>query len=320
VTGRRASHPRFRRVGDAPRVALTVDDEVILQHVYRHRFIRSDDLYQLLPDRSPDRLSRRLTLLYRARFLDRPIAQIDRFHKGGSQTFVYGLDKEGARYLKERLGTSIGATDWRSRNRRYTRENLDHTLAVTRFMVDLEVACRAVPDVSLIAFDEILANAPELTRRSPSPMCWEVPVQWHGGRATVRLAPDAIFGLRVAGQDGKARRAFFFLEVDRGTMTIVPSERVRESDAFPYRATVLRKLYAYTDSFRAKRHEAQLGIRMPRTLIVTDNGARASLIRQATGTIDLWPHGRLPDIFIVLATDQCTSADRLFPLLTSGVL
>jgi len=160
---KRTSHPRFRREGAVPRVELTDDDAEILRHVYRHRFIRADDLYRLFSDRSADRLSRRLTALYRAGFLDRPIAQIDRFKQGGSQSVVYGLDTAGARYLKETLGVPIGSADWKSRNRSYTRESLDHTLAVTHFLVDLEVACRARPDVSLIRFEDILANAPEAT-------------------------------------------------------------------------------------------------------------------------------------------------------------
>src|SRR6266699_2407999 len=128
MESRRASYPRFRREGEAPPVELTDDDVAILRHVFRHRFVRADDLYRLFPERSPDRLSRRLTLLYRNHYIDRPIAQIDRFRAGGSQALVYGLDTAGARYLKAKFGASIGATDWKARNRTYKRENLDHTL------------------------------------------------------------------------------------------------------------------------------------------------------------------------------------------------
>jgi hypothetical protein len=279
----RASHPRFRREGDAPRLELTDDDAAILRHVYRHRFIRSEDLYRLF-GRSEDRLSRRLMLLYRAGFLDRPVAQIDRYQQGGSRSMVYGLDAAGARYLKETCGVAIGGADWKSRNRSYTRENLDHTLAITRFMVDLEVACRERPDLTLITFEDILAAAPEATRTSPNPGSWPVPIQWHGGRSIVHVAPDAIFGLRMVQPDGKALRSYFFLEVDRGTMTIVPSERVRESEAFPYRATILRKLYAYGDSFRAKLHEERFGIKAPRVLFLTKSEGRAEAMRHAGAT------------------------------------
>jgi hypothetical protein len=270
-----------------------VDDVAILQAVYRYRFVRAEDLYRLFPARSPDRLSRRLTLLYRAGYLDRPPAQIDRYKQGGSQFLVYGLDTLGARFLKEQRGVSIGSADWRSRNSTYTRENLDHALAVSRFLVDLEVAFRERPNVQVITFDEILATAPEKTRSAKSPGSWPVPVQWSGGRATVYVAPDAIFGLRLVDADEKARRAFYFLEIDRGTMTIVPSERVRQSDAFPHRSTVVRKLCAYADSFRLSLHKEVFGFERPRVLFVTTSAARAEAMRRAAHDLVVQPL-RLP--------------------------
>lgn len=174
----RTSYPRFRRETKPARMELTEDDVEILRRVFRHRFIRADDLYRLFPERSPDKLSRRLTRLYRAQFLDRPIAQVDRFREGGSQSMVYGLDAGGARYLSEAEGASIRSGDWKARNRAYTRENLDHTLSITRFLVDMELACRAREDVSLITFEEILAGAPEETRKAALPGRWRVLVRW----------------------------------------------------------------------------------------------------------------------------------------------
>ncbi|HTT98822.1 MAG TPA: replication-relaxation family protein, partial [Rhizomicrobium sp.] len=202
VAGKRASHPRFRRDGEAPRIELTDDDVTILQHVYRYRFIRSDDIHRLLAGRSADRVSRRLTLLFRNEYLDRPPAQIDRFGQGGSHAFVYGLGMNGARFLKEKQGMAVGPTDWRSRNRTYVRENLEHTVAVSHFMIDLEIACRSRDDLSLIQFADILAAAPSETRSAKNPMSWKVPMRWQGGQAQVHLVPDAIFGLRRHRQDG----------------------------------------------------------------------------------------------------------------------
>ncbi|HEY0339472.1 MAG TPA: replication-relaxation family protein, partial [Steroidobacteraceae bacterium] len=177
---------------------------------------------------------------------------------------------------------AVWPTDWRSRNRTYTRENLDHTLAVSRFLIDLEIECRGRSDVSLIPFEDILAASPEATRKSRFPMSWSVPIQWHGGKAEVEITPDAIFGLRVVRADGSAARAYFFLEVDRGTMTIVPSERVRESDAFPYRATILRKLYAYADSYKLGLHHERFGIRAPRVFFVSTSVERIEKFRSVS--------------------------------------
>jgi Replication-relaxation len=277
----RASFPRFRRQAGAARIELTDDDEAILRHVFRHRFVSADDLYRLFPNRSAGVLSRRLTGLFRNEYLDRPVAQIDRYREGGSRPFVYGLGNAGARYLKQTLGMPVGATDWRSRNRTYTRENLDHTLAVSRFLIDIEIACRARGDFVPIHFEEILAAAPGKTRSSPNPARWSVPVQFNGTRSSVNLIPDAIFGLRFTPPDGPAKEAYFLLEVDRGTMTIVPAEHIRESDAFLYRATILRKFLTYAESWRQNLHKSHLGIAAARVLTLTTSTVRVDAMRAA---------------------------------------
>lgn len=297
----RASYPRFRREGEPSRVEITDDDVVILKLIYRHRFVRAEDLYRLFPERTPDRLSRRLTLLFRAEYLERPIAQIDRYQKGGSKTLVYGLGSAGAKYLKEALKTPVGSTDWRSRNRTYTRENLDHTLAVARFLIDLELACRRRGDVSVIPFEEIVAAAPDGTRRSSSATSWTVPIQWGGSTANVQIAPDAIFGLRKQRPDGAQARAYFFLEIDRGTMTILPSEKVQESDAFLYRATLLRKFVTYLESWKQKLHREHFGIGAPRTLFVTSNAKRKASMARAGQQVGKSAHA--PDGLFLFGSD-----------------
>lgn len=265
-------------------MVLTEDDLAVLLCVYRHRFIRADDLYRLFPHRSRDRLSRRLTWLYRNQFLDRPIAQVDRFRSGVSQTLAYGLDNAGARVVAERFVVPTGSADWRSRNRAFTRENLEHTLAITRFMVDLELACRARPEVELISFNEILVGAPEATRASALPSRWAVPVSWSMARTEVQVMPDAIFGLRVRRPDGSTIQSFVFLEMDRGSMTIVPTARGRESEGFLYRATILRKLLAYAESWRRNLHRERFAIPNARVLFLTTTSARAETMRAAAKT------------------------------------
>ncbi len=303
----RTSYPRFRREGEAPPVDLTEDDVAILRYVYLHRFIRADDLYRLFPDRSPDRLSRRLTRLYRSHFLDRPIAQIDRFRKGGSQSLVYGLDNAGARYLKDRAGMPIGPSDWRARNRSFTRESLDHTLAVAHFLVNLEVFSRLRADVFIIPFDDILAGAPIETRRSRTPMSWPVPVQWSSGRVAINVVPDAIFGLRLQRKDEKTMQSYVFLEVDRGTMTITPTEQVRDSEAFLYRTTLLRKFLSYAESWRQGLHKLQFNISTVRVVTLTTSGARAEAMQKAAHDLVVKPL-RLP-AGIFLFGIQTTLAD-----------
>lgn len=294
----RTSYPRFRREGSAPRLELTDDDIAILRRVFRHRFIRAEDLYRLFPDRTPDRLSRRLAQLYRAQFLDRPLSQIDYFRGNGSRSLVYGLDTAGARFLAEKDGVSVGSGDWKSRNRTYTRDNLDHTLAVTRFLINLELACSSRPDVSFVPFEEIVAAAPPSTRKGTRPDRWAVSLRAATATASVHIVPDAVFGLRAVNADGRAAKSYAFLEIDRGTMTILPAMSVRESEAFLYRSTILRKLLAYAESYRRELHKEHLGIPSARVLTLTTSLARAEAMRETAFNLVTRPLRLPPALFL----------------------
>jgi len=292
---RRASYPRFRRGDTAPRIEVTDDDVAILRHIYRHRFIRTTDLYRLLSPRSPDKVSRRLARLYRNHFLDRPLAQIDQFRGAGSQPLVYGLDNAGARYLANEDGLAIPAGDWTRRNRRFTRENLEHTLTVTRFMVELELACRAREGIDPIRFEDLEHR----DRKGVRPAnCWSVVLPWHGSQAQVTIAPDAMFGLKVRTAEGRSLRSFFLVEIDRGTMTIVPSDDRRRSDAFLYRSSILRKLLAYAVSHRDEVHQEHLGIPVARILMITKKATRVEEMRAAAQRLVVGPMGVPAGLFL----------------------
>jgi hypothetical protein len=302
----RASYPRFNRPDSEARVQLTKDDAEILRRVFRYRFIRASDLYRLLAHRSSDRISRRLVRMYRAGFLDRPPAQIDRFRAGGSQSLVYGLARKGAAYLAETNDLAVSLRDWKSRNETYTRENLDHTLAVTRFLVDLELACSKREGLELIPSDEIAAAAQSSGLQLSPVVRWSVPVSWHGRSGKVQIAPDAVFGLRFRNPSGAPRRTFIFLEVDRGTMTIVPARQVRESDVFLFRATILRKLLTYAESYRQGLHRDQLGLPTARVLLLTSSPARAEAMRAAAHRFVV-SGGRVPaGLFLFGETESST--------------
>ncbi len=201
----------------------------------------------------------------------------------------------------------IGPSDWRARNRSFTRESLEHTLAVAHFLVDLEVSSRLRSDVSVIPFDDILAAAPAETRRSRTPMSWPVPVQWSSGRAAINVVPDAIFGLRLERQNAKPVQSYVFLEIDRGTMTITPTEQARDSEAFLYRTTVLRKFLSYAESWRQGLHKVQFNISAARVVTLTTSAARVAAMQKAANDLVVKPL-RLP-AGIFLFGIQATLAD-----------
>ena len=64
-------------------------------------------------------------------------------------------------------------------------------------------------------------------------------------------------------------------------MTIAPTKQLRESEGFIYRATILRKLLTYAESYRQGVHMKHLGIPAARVLTLTTTAARAEAMRAA---------------------------------------
>src|ERR1035438_3364354 len=83
--------PRFKRASAVPAIKLTERDREIIRLVERFRFVRSSHICSLIPG-SPQQLLRRLQLLYHHGFLERPRAQLDYYHRGGSRQMVSSDD------------------------------------------------------------------------------------------------------------------------------------------------------------------------------------------------------------------------------------
>src|SRR4051794_38118035 len=82
-----------------------------------------------------------------------------------------------------------------------------------------------------------------------------------------------VFGLGFEGAPENRRRAFFFLEADRGTMPVV-RKGLRQT-------SFLRKLLAYRETWRQGVHKARLGIPNFRVLTVTASRERVEHLVEA---------------------------------------
>jgi len=288
--------PRFQRT-KAPNIHLTDRDMAIVVHVGRHRFVRSQHLLALVGG-SQQQLIRRLRLLYDNHFLDRPRIQIDRARVGGggSRPMVYALGNRGADLLAEVHGIPRSAVDWTTKNRKSTRHFLDHTLEVADFMIRLELAVREHPDIELVDFKELLEEAPKATRKSPTPAGWPVKVKHRGRVQKVSVYPDKIFALKFTYPTKASDRAFFFLEIDRGTM---PLERSNLQSSSFY-----RKLLAYHQSqqlWRLNPKTAPYAFVHARVLTITTSPQRVVNFREASRRAC---EGKSPGFF--LFTDRKT--------------
>src|SRR5213594_3891944 len=195
--------PRFQRASGIAPMQLTERDQHIIQHVHRHRFLRSSHIVALTSG-SAQQTVRRLQLLYHHGYLERPRAQIDYFHRGGSRPLVYGLGNKGVPFMRREK--AVSHLDWQTKNRSVGRVFLEHALLVSDVHVRIELACRQ-GRVRLLSADEFLF--PHHTRKRREPIQWSVNFE---NKTKLGLIPDRVFALEFPNQPEDRRRAFYFLE------------------------------------------------------------------------------------------------------------
>ncbi|WP_395746690.1 replication-relaxation family protein [Prosthecobacter sp.] len=222
--------PRFTR---APQKAggfrVTPRDLQILRVVAEHRFIRSEWIARLAGG-SYQQVIRRLHLLYHHSYLDRPRAQIDYYHEGGSHSMIYGLASRGAGRLRRDLNMPFERMDWTTRNRHASRLLLEHTVLLSDFM--------ATQLIEGGGERKRFVNAEDLDLRADPRKSG--PIRWSysncGGRR-MTLIPDKVFAFDEKDQNGKVTRSHYLVEADRGTMPIKRSN--------PRQTSIMQKLHGY---------------------------------------------------------------------------
>jgi len=292
---------RFERSAAPVPMQLTDRDLQLLAYVGRHRFLSSAQL-AALDGGSSQNLLRLLRALFDHGYLDRPKAQLASMPIEGPQAMVYGLAPKGARALREYGHRLNGGGDWTEKNKRAGATFLEHTLAVADFMTALELSCRARSDIDLIHEQEIIAAAPEETRRAREPLRWVVSPEQHRNE-TWSVIPDGSFALSFA--DGTS--SYFLFEIDRGTIPIVRNSVDHRS--------ITRKLATYWEGWRANRHVEQFGVKQMRVLMVTESPERVSNMLSA---IDKITGGKGSNFFLLIDKPSLAAGDPLQVEWTSG--
>jgi hypothetical protein len=259
--------PRFSRASGVPPIEVTARDRNIIQLVHRHRFLRSSHLTALMTD-SSQQILRRLQLLYHHGFLERPRAQLDYYHQGGSRHIVYGIGNKGAALLQREIGARFQHLRWSEKNHSVGRIYLEHALLVSDVMVAMELACRARGRVRLIAQDQL--SLPSEGSQEHQSFSWKVNVT---RSLKLGVIPDRAFALEYENPDGQSDRAFFFLEVDRGTMPVMRKNLSQTS--------FYRKLVAYEATWSQSVHRTRFGFHRFRVLTVTTSTMRLQSLVEA---------------------------------------
>jgi hypothetical protein len=263
--------PRFKRASAIAAIRLTERDREIIRLVHRFRFVRSSHICSLIPG-SPQQLLRRLKLLYHHGFLERPRAQIDYYHRGGSRHMVYGLGSKGAPFLRSDLDPGVARVRWGDKNRAASRVFLEHALLVTDVMVAIELACRKAGIQLLTERELVVADKITGERR---PFHWQVKIS---NRLKLGVIPDYVFALDFKDQRGTGNRAFFFLEADRATMPVIRKNLSQTS--------FYRKLRAYEATWSQSIHETLFGFHRFRVLTVTTSGERVNSLVEACSRLE----------------------------------
>jgi DNA-binding Lrp family transcriptional regulator len=253
--------PRFKRASTVDPVKLTQRDREIIRLVHRHQFLRSHQINALVGG-SRQQVLRRLKLLYQHGYLERPRAQIEYYHNGGSRPMVNGLGSKGAKFLSQELGVAASQIN---RCHDVGRIYLEHAILVSDVMVSIELNCRKSGKIRLLYEDELALQSKHNNFQ------WNVKVPDHG--VTLGVVPDRVFALEYMGHAGKTERVYFFLEADRGTMPVVRSGLTQTS--------FYRKLLAYEATWVQKVHQRKLGIHRFRVLTVTTNAMRVTSLLEA---------------------------------------
>jgi hypothetical protein len=234
---------RDRRQSSPPAMQLTQRDKQIVEAVHVYRVLRQDQLERLFFG-SKAAAQRVLVRLYDHGFLERRFVPV---MAGRSPTF-YVLDRRGADLLRAELG--YDELTWYHSSKDLKADFLEHMLAINDVRVAFVRACEGLgyPLITWLGETELKADYDHV----------RVP----GNSRPVSVIPDGYFAI-----DTPRGRAHFFLEVDRGTMTV---------------ARFKTKVQAYIAYYRSGKYEARFGAKGLRILTVTPSRARLDNLHSAT--------------------------------------
>lgn len=244
---------RMRRKSTGKHLALTERDIAIFRTLARYRYLRSTYLHAFVGGASEKRFKERLGDLFHEGYLDRPTEQW-LFADARCLPVVHELGKGGASAVGGT--TEVEAATW---FRSGPHRQFEHTLMVCEVLASIELATRRRNGVRFIPWSEILAKAPEATRSAAVPFHIPVATETRG------LIPDGLFGLEYT-CSGKKTYRFFALEVDRGTMPLLRSNKNQTS--------YLGKITAYREVIERLLHKTHFGIPNLLVLTVTNSDAR----------------------------------------------
>ena len=242
---------RDQRLPKPTPMRLTERDLDILQAVSDYELLTTQQL-QTLFFPSWHTAYARLSLLYHHALLDRKFLGL---HADNANTpMLYSLDKRGAQVLQAERGQDLA---WRPRRKSLTVTFLEHTIAINQVRVAVAKASRITDGFELLRWqgeNELKGDYERVTIETDT-----------GRKVNVSLIPDSYFVLQTP-----KGVAHFFLELDRGTMTV---KRFKS------------KILAYQAYYASGAYQRRYETRSLRVLTVTTSPNRAEHLKTVTEAV-----------------------------------
>lgn len=188
---------------------LTTRDKAIVLAVYDYRLLSSHQIEALIfpSDKLHSKRTvcqRRLQLLFHHGYLNR--LPIPVMLGEGRQPIVYILDYKGADLVAIQLGVDRANLGWKPVQGQSSMLFIEHNLAIN----DIRLMVHRLMEMGQWQVTKWISDNELKSAKFKD----KIPYRTHGARVT-RIVPDGFFHLKLPGKKGNA---YFFLEVDQGTM------------------------------------------------------------------------------------------------------
>jgi hypothetical protein len=225
----------------------------IIKAVHDYRVLRGDQL-QALFFGSQSTASYRLSRLYQHDFLDRHF--LPTIGGPASSPTLYTVGKRGVQVLREVFDYAPEEIKRRPSNKEFTSNWLEHATKINDVRVAIMLATQQHGYELEMWLDDtaLKATYDYVTIKTA-----------HGGTRKVSLIPDGYFVLQVP------RRACFFLELDRGTMT---------------NSQFKTKILAYQAYITSGQYQRRYGTTSLRVLTVVPGPVRLANLKRMTEQAD----------------------------------
>ena len=197
--------PKKRRTKKPPKFHITERDIEFIRAICKYRFLFPEQLSVLFPNASKRGIENRLRYMFHNKYLDRIMLTDSTF----SHKLIYAMAEKGARLLAEADNIPREEISWNRFHNKVSLSHIQHFLDINDVLISYEKALAEVQDQGKIKLFKVLGTNPDSHRISV------VLKKEDGSRYESSVIPDAIIGVKF-----KRELGLFFVEVDRGTMSL----------------------------------------------------------------------------------------------------